>query len=72
MKRVAVEYDGHSVTILIVWRAVNGCWKPFFLLSTFGLETSVGNLVSAWKSRWGIEVIHRFLKQKVVPQDSVE
>ena len=65
VKRVAVEYDGHAVTILIVWRAVNGCWKPFFLLSTFSLETSVGELVSAWKSRWGIEVIHRFLKQNL-------
>lgn len=65
VKRVTVDYDGHAVTILIIWRAVNGCWRPFFLLSTFDLETSVGELVSAWKSRWGIEVIHRFLKQNL-------
>ena len=42
VKRVAVEYDGHAVTILIVWRTVNGCWKPFFLL-TSGARGSGGS-----------------------------
>jgi hypothetical protein len=65
VRRIAVKYDGHAVDILVVWRNVKGIWKAFFLLSTFPQETSLGELVKAWKARWGIEVIHRFLKQNL-------
>ena len=64
-KRIAVQYDGHAVDILVIWRNVKGIWSAFFLLSTFSQETSLGELVQAWKARWGIEVIHRFLKQNL-------
>ena len=64
-KRVAVQYREHTVDILIIWRGVRGAWKAFFLLSTFSKEASLGELVRAWKARWGIEVIHRFLKQNL-------
>jgi hypothetical protein len=64
-KRIAVRYDGHPVDILVIWRNVKGRWLAFFLLSTFPQETSLGELVQAWKSRWGIEVIHRFIKQNL-------
>jgi hypothetical protein len=64
-KRIAVIYDSHAVDILVIWRNVKGMWSAFFLLSTFSQETSLGELVRAWKARWGIEVIHRFLKQNL-------
>ena len=64
-KRVAVQHRGHTVDIIVIWRGVKGIWKAFFLLSTFSKETSLGELVRAWKARWGIEVIHRFLKQNL-------
>ena len=57
-----MHYDGHPVDILVIWRNVNGIWRALTLLSTFSKETSLGELVQAWKARWGIEVIHRFLK----------
>ena len=61
-KRIAVQYNSHAVDILVIWRNVKGIWSAFFLLSTFSQETSLGELVQAWKARWGIEVIRRFLK----------
>lgn len=64
-KRIAVIYDSHAVDILVIWRNIKGRWSAFFLLSTFSQETSLGELVQAWKARWGIEVIHRFLKQNL-------
>ena len=64
-KRLAVQYDGHAVDILVIWRNVKGIWSAFFLLSTFSQDTSLGELVQAWKARWGIEVIHRLLKQNL-------
>ena len=64
-KRIAVIYDSHAVDILVIWRNVKGIWSAFFLLSTFSQETSLGELVQAWKARWGIEVIHRLLKQNL-------
>ena len=64
-KRIAVHYDGHPVDILVIWRNVKGSWRAFFLLSTFPQATSLGELVQAWKARWGIEVIHRFIKQNL-------
>ena len=64
-KRIAVIYDSHAVDILVIWRNIKGIWSAFFLLSTFSQKTSLGELVQAWKARWGIEVIHRFLKQNL-------
>lgn len=64
-KRIAVRYDGHAVDILVIWRNVKGTWSAFFLLSSFSRETTLGELIQAWKARWGIEVIHRFLKQNL-------
>ena len=64
-KRVAVQYDGHAVDILVIWHNVKGIWIAFFLLSAFSQETSPGELMQAWKARWGIEVIRRFLKQNL-------
>ncbi len=65
VKRIAVLYDSHAVDVLVIWRNVKGVWTAFFLLSTFPQETTLGELVQAWKARWGIEVIHRFLKQNL-------
>ncbi|WP_407540506.1 transposase (plasmid) [Deinococcus radiomollis] len=64
-KRIAVRYDGHAVDILVIWRNIKGTWSAFFLLSTFPQATSLGELIQAWKARWGIEVIHRFIKQNL-------
>ena len=64
-KRIAVRYDGHTVDILVIWRNVKGTWSAFFLLSTFPQATPLAELIQAWKARWGIEVIHRFIKQNL-------
>ena len=64
-KRINVRYDSHPVDILVIWRNVKGRWLAFFLLSTFPQAASLGELVQAWKARWGIEVIHRFIKQNL-------
>lgn len=64
-KRIAVLYDGHAIDILVIWRNIKGAWTAFFLLSTFPQRITLGELVQAWKARWGIEVIHRFLKQNL-------
>ena len=63
--RVPVELDGMKLDILIVYRKHKGVWKPFFLVSTFDSQTTMAELLRAWKARWGIEVIHRLIKQNL-------
>lgn len=63
-KRVQVILGGREVEIVIIYRRQNGIWKAFFLVSTFSPEEiTLGELLRAWKARWGIEVIHRLAKQ---------
>lgn len=40
-------------------------WEAFFLVSLFDETVPLAQLLRIWKSRWGIEVIHRFLKQSL-------
>lgn len=63
--RVPVELDEMKLDILIVYRKQKGVWKPFFLVSTFDCQTTMAELLRAWKARWGIEVIHRLIKQNL-------
>ncbi|WP_139322964.1 transposase, partial [Deinococcus marmoris] len=65
-KRVAVEMAGSSVEIVIIYRREKGVWKAFFLISTFEQsDITLAELLRAWKARWGIEVIHRLVKQNL-------
>ena len=65
-KRVKVILGGREMEIVINYRKQNGVWKAFFLVSTFPPEEiTLGELLRAWKARWGIEVIHRLVKQNL-------
>lgn len=64
-KRVAVNIHGFDTDILIIYRKDRGLWKPFFLISTFSQEHTMAELLMLWKARWGIEVVHRFIKQNL-------
>lgn len=63
--RITVQLAQSDVDILIVYRKDKGLWKPFFLVSTFPTTTSMAELLRIWKARWGIEVVHRFIKQNL-------
>lgn len=63
--RVPVKLGGLEVDILIIYRKSKGIWEPFFLVSTFNSAFSMAELLRIWKSRWGIEVVHRFIKQNL-------
>lgn len=64
-KKLAVRLGEYDVFILIVYRKDKGVWKPFFLVSTFPETHTLAELLRVWKSRWGIEVVHRFIKQNL-------
>lgn len=64
-KKLNVKIEDYEVSILIIFRKDKGVWKPFFLVSTFANDYSMAELVRIWKSRWGIEVVHRFIKQNL-------
>ncbi|MFK7602146.1 hypothetical protein ACI3L1_08020 [Deinococcus sp. SM5_A1] len=65
-KRIPVERGGRNVDIVIIYRKEHGVWRAFFLVSTFPSEAvSLGKLLRAWKARWGIDVIHRLVKQNL-------
>ena len=65
VRRLRVSRAVGTFDVLIVWRKVHGEWTRFFLFSTFDSSFTVRALLRAWKARWGIEVIHRFLKQNL-------
>jgi hypothetical protein len=63
-KRLRVAF-GNAVTadVLLVWRrTASGC-ALFVLVST--LKGGVQEVLGAWKSRWGLEVVHRLGKQNL-------
>jgi hypothetical protein len=62
-KRIPVKINQIDVDIIIIYRKSKGIWTPFFLVSTFPPSFSMGELLRAWKARWKIEVVHRFIKQ---------
>ena len=65
-KRVHVILNGEKAEILIIYRKQDGVWKAFFLVSTFPPEEmTLAEFLRAWKARWGIEVIHRLVKQNL-------
>lgn len=64
-KKIKVRINELDVFIIIVYRKDKGFWKPFFLVSTFSEEYSLAQLLTIWKSRWGIETVHRFIKQNL-------
>ncbi len=64
-KRIPVTLDDLKVDILLIYRKQDSVWVPFFLLSTFSEEFSMAKLLEFWKARWGIEVIHRYIKQNL-------
>lgn len=64
-KKLAVRLGEDDVFVLIVYRKDKGVWKPFFLVSTFPETYTLAELLRIWKSRWGIEVVHRFIKQNL-------
>jgi hypothetical protein len=63
VRRLPVSRAVGAFDVLIVWRKVHGKWSCFFLFSTFDNSFTVRALLRAWKARWGIEVIHRLMKQ---------
>jgi hypothetical protein len=63
VRRLPVSRDVGAFDVLIIWRKVHGQWSCFFLFSTFDPSFTVRALLRAWKARWGIEVIHRLIKQ---------
>lgn len=65
VRRLRVSREVGDFDVLIVWRKVHGEWTRFFLFSTFDATVTVGALLRAWKARWGIEVIHRYIKQNL-------
>ena len=65
VRRLRVSREVGTFDVLIVWRRVHGEWSCFFLFSTFDRSFTIRALLRAWKARWGIEVIHRLIKQNL-------
>lgn len=63
-KRLAVLLpDVGQLDIIVIWYPNGTGWKLSVLIST--IQAGVQELIRAFKARWGLEVMHRTLKQNL-------
>ena len=63
-KRLTVTLSGvGKLDLLFIWYRHQLTWKLSILVST--IQAGVQELIKAYKARWGLEVIHRALRQNL-------
>lgn len=50
-----------ELDLIVIWQAQGSTWRLSLLVST--IPTGLQALLKAFRSRWGLEVLHRTLKQ---------
>jgi len=61
-KRLKVDLSHvGELDLIIIWQAQGSGWRLSLLVST--IKAGVQDLLKAFKARWGLEVLHRTLKQ---------
>lgn len=65
-KRLTVVLsDVGKVDLIFIWQPYKLDWQLSILVST--IQAGLQELISAFRARWGLEVVHRTLRQNLAP-----